>query len=153
MRRRGAGMAELSCGVLVTDGVRLLLGHATRSPRWDLPKGLCEPGEAPEAAARRELGEETGLEAGALRDLGTHRYRPGKDLALFLWRVEALPGPEGLRCRSTFQARDGAVLPEMDRFGLFTPAEALERVGTSLRRVLGPVLAAAMPDAGPDGTA
>ena len=36
----------VSCGVLVTDGERLLLGHATRSPRWDIPKGMAEPGES-----------------------------------------------------------------------------------------------------------
>jgi hypothetical protein len=34
-----------SCGVLVTDGVQVLLGQASRSPRWDIPKGLAHPGE------------------------------------------------------------------------------------------------------------
>ena len=52
-----------SCGVIVTDGTRLLLGHATRSPRWDIPKGGVEPGESFAAAAYRELHEETGLTA------------------------------------------------------------------------------------------
>ena len=52
---------RISCGVIVTDGNRLLLGHATRSPRWDIPKGLAEPGESLAAAAVRELAEETGL--------------------------------------------------------------------------------------------
>ncbi len=42
-----------SCGVLVGDGARLLLGHATRSPRWDIPKGEAEPGEDFAAAAIR----------------------------------------------------------------------------------------------------
>jgi hypothetical protein len=31
----------LSCGVLVTDGERLLLGRAPLSPRWDFPKGAA----------------------------------------------------------------------------------------------------------------
>ena len=51
-----------SCGVIVTDGKRLLLGHASRSPLWDIPKGGIEPGETPAQAARRELREETGLD-------------------------------------------------------------------------------------------
>ena len=50
-----------SCGVIVTDGQRLLLGHATGSPRWDIPKGIAEPGESFAAAAVRELFEEVGI--------------------------------------------------------------------------------------------
>ncbi|HME20545.1 MAG TPA: NUDIX hydrolase [Acetobacteraceae bacterium] len=63
-----------SCGVIVTDGVRVLLGHATRSPRWDIPKGLAEPGESFAAAAVRELAEETGLAVSEaeLRPFGVH---------------------------------------------------------------------------------
>src|SRR6185312_6485552 len=80
-----ASMRRVSCGVLVTDGAVLLLGHASRSPRWDIPKGLAEEGENLRDAAARELAEETGLRAplDELRDLGSHRYLPGKDLALF----------------------------------------------------------------------
>ena len=132
-------MRRLSCGVIVTDGAALLLGHATRSPRWDVPKGLCEPGEGLEAAARRELLEETGLvpPAGALRPLGTHAYLSGKDLCLFAWSPAPLPDPQALRCRSVFTTRTGEVLPEFDRFGVFAWDEAMARVGAGLRRVLG----------------
>lgn len=127
-----------SCGVLVTDGERILLGHATRSPRWDIPKGLAEPGETPCQAALRELQEETGLRApaGALRDLGRHAYRPGKDLALFAWAPPAMPDPATLICTSRFTARDGTLLPEFDRFGLFAWDEALSRVGRNMARIL-----------------
>ncbi|MBV8915190.1 MAG: NUDIX domain-containing protein, partial [Acetobacteraceae bacterium] len=52
-------MALTSCGVLVSDGARLLIGQATASPRWDIPKGVAEPGEDLLAAAVRELDEET----------------------------------------------------------------------------------------------
>src|SRR6187551_1031292 len=106
-----------SCGVLVTDGRRILLGHATRSPRWDIPKGLAEPGETFAAAAVRELEEETGLIApeDALRSLGVHAYLRGKDLALFAWHVAEMPAPETLVCRSTFVLPGGAVVPEFDR--------------------------------------
>jgi hypothetical protein len=34
-----------SCGVIVTDGERILLGHGTRSPRWDIPKGSRNRGK------------------------------------------------------------------------------------------------------------
>ncbi len=131
----------LSCGVLVTDGPSLLLGHASRSPRWDIPKGIAEPGESPRAAALRELAEETGLRADPeqLRDLGRHAYLPAKDLALFAWHVRALPDPAALVCASCYTARDGAVLPEFDRFGIFAWDEALVRVGRNLARVMADV--------------
>ncbi len=132
-----------TAGVLVTDGVRLLVGHAAGSPRWDIPKGLVEPGEAPLAAACRELGEETGLavDPAALRDLGTHAYLPAKDLALFLWRPAVLPDPAGLVCRSTF-VRNGRTLQEFDRFALMPWDDAAARVGRNLARVLAAVRAA-----------
>ena len=122
-----------SCGVIVTDGTRLLLGHATRSPRWDIPKGEAAPGESFAAAARRELREETGLEApeNALCPLGVFPYRSGKDLALFGWASAPLPDPRTLVCASCFSLH-GSLLPEFDRFGLFTRDEALARVGKDL---------------------
>jgi 8-oxo-dGTP pyrophosphatase MutT (NUDIX family) len=42
----------------------LLLRHADR---WDLPKGLVEPGETPLAAAHRELWEDTGIDPEGLQ--------------------------------------------------------------------------------------
>jgi 8-oxo-dGTP pyrophosphatase MutT (NUDIX family) len=129
---------SISCGVIVTDGKRLVLGHATRSPRWDIPKGGVEPGETLEQAARRELREETGLEAPerALTPLGTFPYLRNKDLALFLWRVAELPDPDSLACSEYFVLPNGARLPEFDRFGLFTRDEALTLVGKNLTRLL-----------------
>jgi 8-oxo-dGTP pyrophosphatase MutT (NUDIX family) len=131
-----------SCGVIVTaDDRRILLGHATRSPRWDIPKGLAEPDETFVAAARRELLEETGLTAPeeALRPLGVHAYLRDKDLALFAWRPDVMPAPDMLSCRSTFALPNGTVLPEFDRFGLFAWGDALAKVGRNLARVLASV--------------
>lgn len=127
-----------SCGVVVGDAKRILLGHATRSPRWDIPKGEAEAGEDFAAAAVRELAEETGLSApaGELTPLGVHRYLRGKDLALFLWTPPTMPDPKTLVCTSSFALPDGTELPEFDRFGLFLWDDALGRVGKNLARVL-----------------
>ena len=131
-------VVKTSCGVVVGDGERILLGHATRSPRWDIPKGEAEPGEDFAAAAVRELREETGLRVvpEELADLGVHSYRRGKDLALFGWRPRAMPDPQTLACASHFALPDGRLLPEFDRFGLFAWDEAQARVGKSLARLL-----------------
>jgi putative (di)nucleoside polyphosphate hydrolase len=124
---------SISCGVIVTDGERLLLGHATRSPRWDIPKGVADPGESLAAAAIRELQEETGLEVAEeeLKSLGVFPYLAGKDLALFVWFRPAMPDPQTLICTSEF-AWNGRMLPEFDQFGLFTFEEALSRVGKAM---------------------
>jgi 8-oxo-dGTP pyrophosphatase MutT (NUDIX family) len=123
--------------VIVTDGTRLLLGHATRSPRWDIPKGIAEPGESLAAAAVRELHEETGLSVPEtmLRPLGVFPYRRDKDLALFCWTPPQMPEPRTLVCTSYFPF-NGKMLPEFDRFGLFTQEEALGRVGKGLAQLL-----------------
>ena len=138
---RGAGPGAvnraLSCGVVLTDGRHLLIGHATASARWDIPKGIAEPGEDAETAARRELLEETGLTAPgqALVAAGQHSYRPGKDLALFIWQVEAMPDTQPLRCTATF-ARGGRLLPELDRFACLPWSDALARLAPAMATVL-----------------
>jgi 8-oxo-dGTP pyrophosphatase MutT (NUDIX family) len=129
---------QISCGVVVTDGSRILLGHATRSPRWDIPKGVAEPGESHATAAARELAEETGLivPEDDLRPLGMHAYLRDKDLALFAWTPAEMPRIDVLICRSTFTLPNGALLPEFDRFGLFAWDEAMGKIGKNLARVL-----------------
>jgi 8-oxo-dGTP pyrophosphatase MutT (NUDIX family) len=129
---------QTSCGVIVTNGEHILLGHATRSPRWDIPKGVAEPGETFADAAARELHEETGLVASPdeLVELGVHAYLRGKDLALFAWGPPQLPDPQSLVCTSLFAVPNGSMLPEFDRFDLFRWDEALVRVGKNLARIL-----------------
>ena len=56
-------------GIVVFDGDRVLLARRGKPPRvgsWSLPGGAQHLGERAEAAARRELFEETGIEAGPL---------------------------------------------------------------------------------------
>ena len=51
--------------------------YAAGGPLWEIPAGRLEPGEAPEACARRELREEAGVEAGRLDRLTTIWTTPG----------------------------------------------------------------------------
>jgi putative (di)nucleoside polyphosphate hydrolase len=129
---------RISCGVIVTDGNRLLLGHASRSPRWDIPKGVAEADEPLLTAAVRELFEETGLQTDPddLRPLGTHIYLRDKDVALFAWHPGVMPNPLDLRCSSLVELPGGKSMPEFDRFGLFELDNALGLVGRTLSRVL-----------------
>ena len=61
---------DVSCGTLVVDRAgRLLLGHVTGTAKWDIPKGLQDPGEDTLAAAMRELYEEAGLEFEVAREI------------------------------------------------------------------------------------
>jgi 8-oxo-dGTP pyrophosphatase MutT (NUDIX family) len=93
--------SEVSAGGVVyragDGGVEVCLA-ARRTRRgdlaWGLPKGNVEPGEEPEAAAVREVLEETGLEAEIEDDLGTIRYmyvwegvRIRKQVRFFLMRA------------------------------------------------------------------
>lgn len=56
------------------DRVEVALIAVGDPPRWQLPKGLLEPGEAPDATAVREVREETGVSAELLEPLDTIEY-------------------------------------------------------------------------------
>lgn len=51
--------------------------HAADGYLWEIPAGRLEPGEPPEACARRELEEEAGLSARELHPLTTIYTTPG----------------------------------------------------------------------------
>src|SRR6516225_12200289 len=69
---------EISAGCVVdrtTDGMTEVALIQPRDRKgWALPKGLIEPGEAPEAAAQREAREETGLSGTIISKLDTIKY-------------------------------------------------------------------------------
>lgn len=62
-------------------------GNYNRRAPWSIPKGLPNEAEELEAAARRELAEETGLTAGELIPLGAIEYRKSRK------RVHCFAGP------------------------------------------------------------
>ncbi len=71
-----------SVAVLPVDAEgRLLLvrqyRYAVDEPVWELPAGRLDPGETPEAGARRELREETGLAAGSIESMAFFYTTPG----------------------------------------------------------------------------
>ncbi len=76
VRHTGAAviLPELPDGRLVLVEV---FRHAAGGWMVEVPAGTLEPGEKPEACARRELEEETGYRAAALRPLASWYPTPG----------------------------------------------------------------------------
>jgi len=70
--------------------------HAADGFIWEIPAGRLDAGESPEACARRELEEETGMRAQRLERLTTIYTTPGfTDERIHLFLAEGLePGAE-----------------------------------------------------------
>lgn len=135
-------MANTSAGILLyqrtgTDGLRVLLTHPggpfwrhRDEGAWTIPKGVPEPGEDPEATARREFEEELGSHPpGILRPLARIRQRGGKWVDAFA--AEGDFDGSTLRSNTFVQEwppRSGrmATFPEVDRAEWF-PLEIARR--------------------------
>jgi len=107
---------------------------------WSVPKGEYEPDEEPEAAARREFLEETGVAVtGALRPLGKARLKSGK--LIVAYAAESDLDTERLRSNMfeiEWPPRSGRKqsFPEVDRAGWFTLSEAREKINAAQRPFL-----------------
>lgn len=78
VRRRAAGKWASAGGVVIdAAGCVVLIREADRRgrARWTLPKGRIDPGETPEAAAVREVYEESGLRASIVRPIVVYEGR------------------------------------------------------------------------------
>ncbi len=124
------------------DGLRILLLRNARHRSWGYPKGHLEPGETHETAARRELGEETGIEA--IEPISDFDEESTYDLP-------PPPGaPEDAEAETKHvryflaEAPDPAFRrsPEHDAGGWMMPEEAIALLGhEDLRRILRAALA------------
>jgi 8-oxo-dGTP pyrophosphatase MutT (NUDIX family) len=107
-------------------GLEFLLVRTRSGERWTFPKGGCESGEAPAAAAAREALEEAGA-AGRIVGEAIGSYRYGDDqVTAFLLLVETVGRPaerrrdpawfglESARSRLA-EGRDGRFGEEMER--------------------------------------
>lgn len=117
---------SLAIGVLpVADDGSIWLVGQYRYPlgcySWEIPEGGSHPDESPEAAARRELREETGLTAGRLERLGgaVHLSNSVSNEVGHLFRATELVGgqatPEGTERLSLRRVPWTEVLQMLDR--------------------------------------
>lgn len=72
-------------------GPQILLVHRPKYDDWSLPKGKLDPGEGWEAAALREIAEETGVDGALGPELGEVRYtdHQGRLKAVRWWAIRA----------------------------------------------------------------
>lgn len=112
---------------------------------WSIPKGLCDPGEDPAAAAKREFAEEVGgVPPGDPRRLGDFRQPGGKIVIAFA--LEGNFDPETLRSNEfsmEWPPRSGRTksFPEVDRAGWFSSDAAREKLLAGQRPILDALLA------------
>jgi ADP-ribose pyrophosphatase len=101
--------------VPLLDGGRVVLLRQYRpivgATLWEVPAGTIEPGESPEACARRELVEEAGYRAARLEPLGEALADPGlTDERLYLFVARDLtPAPRAPDADEHIEVREMAL--------------------------------------------
>lgn len=75
----------------------VLLVHRPSYDDWSFPKGKCEDGESEQAAALREVEEETRLRCRLERELATSQYVDGRGRpkTVRYWLMTAVAGEPG----------------------------------------------------------
>ncbi len=141
-------MAKTSAGILLhRPGPEVLLVHPggpfwtkKDAGAWSIPKGLCDPDEDPELAARREFAEEVGsVPPGPLGRLGEFKQPGGKLVLAFALRGDFDPAA---LVSNTFPIewppRSGRMItiPEVDRAGWFDVDAAREKLLKGQRPIL-----------------
>jgi 8-oxo-dGTP diphosphatase len=110
---------------LAGDGVpEVLLVHRPAYDDWSFPKGKCDEGETEEAAAVREIEEETGLRCRLERELATTSYRDarGRSKTVRYWLVTPVAG----QLRAANEADDARFVAFDDARTLLTYARDRE---------------------------
>lgn len=131
----------LSVGTIITDGKYILLGHATGTKNWDIPKGRQEEGESNIETAERELLEETGLSFSRDEFVPLGEFDFNKSKNLYLYRIEVDDLKEeiklsDLKCRSYFEKESGEKILEFDKFMFCKIKDLSKYCPKNLNRVL-----------------
>lgn len=90
-------MIRVAAAVILDVDGRMLVVRKRHTTVFMQPGGKIMPGESPEAAVRREIGEELGVEASSVESLGRHvadaAHEPGHTVEadVFLARLAGVP--------------------------------------------------------------
>jgi ADP-ribose pyrophosphatase YjhB (NUDIX family) len=130
-----------AAGLVIRDGRVLLLerAHPPALGMWCLPGGFVDRGETLEAAVRREVLEETGLEGRAARLYGLYSY-PEYPVVVAIYEMTVLDAPVTINQESS---RHGWLRPEeipWDQLAFPSAHDALGAWARTIRRPPEPFL-------------
>ncbi|HEY7340594.1 MAG TPA: NUDIX hydrolase [Ktedonobacterales bacterium] len=122
-------------------GVEVVLVGYRRDDTWTLPKGTPKDGETIEETALREVGEETGIQARIVGDLGSIQYSFGrrgvryeKEVRHFL--MEATGGDVSLHDAEYDEARWFGLAEAMRRLTYANETEVVRRAEALIGQLL-----------------